>query len=113
MEPMRVSLAAGLWQRIEKELGRETMLRLLWPHLVGAQLAANTRLMAIRGATLVIAAPDRAWIKTLDSFRQMILNVVNRLPGGSSYDSVEFVEDRKSTRLNSSHIQKSRMPSSA
>ena len=28
-------------------------------------------------------------------------------------DSVASVEDRKSTRLNSSHIQKSRMPSSA
>ena len=28
-------------------------------------------------------------------------------------DPAEFEEDRKSTRLNSSHIQKSRMPSSA
>ena len=30
--------------------------------------------------------------------------------GGATMD---FMEDRKSTRLNSSHIQKSRMPSSA
>ena len=28
-------------------------------------------------------------------------------------DELVFLEDRKSTRLNSSHIQKSRMPSSA
>ena len=28
-------------------------------------------------------------------------------------DEVEFLEDRKSTRLNSSHSQQSRMPSSA
>ena len=32
--------------------------------------------------------------------------------GADSLDTVELV-DRKSTRLNSSHIQKSRMPSSA
>ena len=30
-----------------------------------------------------------------------------------SYDEMVIVKDRKSTRLNSSHIQKSRMPSSA
>ena len=34
--------------------------------------------------------------------------------GATSYlDYRDFVQDRKSTRLNSSHIQKSRMPSSA
>ena len=38
----------------------------------------------------------------------------SRTPGGSSSGSAAAVgSDRKSTRLNSSHIQKSRMPSSA
>ena len=32
---------------------------------------------------------------------------------GISYNDMFFKRDRKSTRLNSSHIQKSRMPSSA
>ena len=32
---------------------------------------------------------------------------------GTAGDGVEAIRDRKSTRLNSSHIQKSRMPSSA
>ena len=31
----------------------------------------------------------------------------------AGYSYLEFYTDRKSTRLNSSHIQKSRMPSSA
>ena len=40
-----------------------------------------------------------------------VLQHVSGLPAGK--EQVEFLEDRKSTRLNSSHIQKSRMPSSA
>ena len=35
------------------------------------------------------------------------------LPTGVHFKLIEAVADRKSTRLNSSHIQKSRMPSSA
>ena len=35
------------------------------------------------------------------------------ITGGHIGASLGVVEDRKSTRLNSSHIQKSRMPSSA
>ena len=35
------------------------------------------------------------------------------LPGDYPTDITYFTRDRKSTRLNSSHIQKSRMPSSA
>ena len=42
----------------------------------------------------------------------LIFGVVNHFLL-SSPDHVSQVEDRKSTRLNSSHIQKSRMPSSA
>ena len=34
-------------------------------------------------------------------------------PGRSAHQALKAVRDRKSTRLNSSHIQKSRMPSSA
>ena len=37
----------------------------------------------------------------------------NEPPSGSRYKLTGFTADRKSTRLNSSHIQKSRMPSSA
>ena len=33
--------------------------------------------------------------------------------GEPDFDTPEHIRDRKSTRLNSSHIQKSRMPSSA
>ena len=36
-----------------------------------------------------------------------------KLPGKRGLAALDFPKDRKSTRLNSSHIQKSRMPSSA
>ena len=39
-------------------------------------------------------------------------NAVNRMIG-AEFTGVEFIVDRKSTRLNSSHSAKSRMPSSA
>ena len=41
-----------------------------------------------------------------------LLNIIN-FTHGAQYMMGAFVADRKSTRLNSSHIQKSRMPSSA
>ena len=45
--------------------------------------------------------------------RQRTVHVLGRLGYGPRPGDVEAIEDRKSTRLNSSHIQKSRMPSSA
>ena len=43
---------------------------------------------------------------------RMTHNAQSGHPGGSM-SAADIVTDRKSTRLNSSHIQKSRMPSSA
>lgn len=98
MEALRESLTAGVLKQIEQELGRETMLRLLWPHLVGAQLAANTELKAIRGATLVIGVPDRTWLSSLGSLKTMILDAVNRL-GSETYDAVELIEQPRLAAL--------------
>lgn len=78
-------------KRIEKELGREATLRLLWPYLVGSQLAANTELKAIRGAMLVVGVPDRGWLNSLQSLKEMILQAVNRV-GSGTYDAIELIE---------------------
>ena len=51
--------------------------------------------------------PLEDWLKLLDALRRLMVR------RRYQPDDVERVEDRKSTRLNSSHIQKSRMPSSA
>ena len=45
----------------------------------------------------------------------MLAGIIAKVVAESGFaaDKIEDVVDRKSTRLNSSHIQKSRMPSSA
>jgi len=112
MQRLRESLAAGIVERIEKELGREAMLRLLWPYLVGPQLAANTELQAVRGDTLVVGAPDRGWLQTLGSLNQPILEAVNRL-GRGMYRSIEWVERPHMPAPQPSVRTASRQPQSA
>src|SRR5689334_3501959 len=94
MESLRAPLAAGFLKRIEKELGEEITLGLLWPQVVGSELARNTRLQAIRRGTLIVSVPDREWLKSLGSLEaldRMILDAVGRLGIARKYDAVEFV----------------------
>ena len=79
---------------------------------------------------LLLVVGPLAWRVQLDrredralSTRAYVQSLVDRTLGGESFVTVQVtprgfwttgqVVDRKSTRLNSSHIQKSRMPSSA
>lgn len=93
MESLFKSLAADFLKRIEKELGREVTLRLLWPHVVGPRLAGNTQLKGVRGTMLIVSVPDRSWLSSLESLDKMILNAANRLGGERRYDSIEFLEE--------------------
>lgn len=91
MEFLRASLAAGLLPRIEKELGRENTLRLLWPQVVGPQLALHTELKGSRGTLLLVGVRDRGWIKTLGPLQGTMLDAINRWAGGQ-YKGIEFQE---------------------
>jgi hypothetical protein len=93
MESLRESLAADFLKRIEKELGRENTLRLLWAHVVGPRLAGNTQLKAIHGSTLIVSVPDRSWLNSLVPLEKLILDAVNRLGGERNYDCIEFLEE--------------------
>jgi hypothetical protein len=93
MDSLRGLLASSLLKRIDRELGRETTLKLLWSSIVGDQLAANTQLKHIRGGTLIIAAPDGSWLNSLNSMSHMILHAVNRLGLGQPYDDIQLTAD--------------------
>lgn len=93
MQSFRDSVPQEFLRRIQKELGWEAGLRLLWPAVVGAQLAANTRLKGLRGSKLLIAVPDRTWRGSLAPLQTMILEAVNRFWQQEVGQAIEFVED--------------------
>ena len=65
------------------------------------------RTLALIGTLAVLMPGGTAWSQTAPPFAQL-LRQARDTPRVTALDA-----DRKSTRLNSSHIQKSRMPSSA
>ena len=65
--------------------------------------------MLLKGATLVSdPCPYCKGVRVIKDGQALCVNC-----GREAKDENVTVQDRKSTRLNSSHIQKSRMPSSA
>lgn len=95
MKSFRESLSANFLKNIEREVGREESLRLLWPVVVGRRLANNTRLQRIQNGRLILAVPDRSWRASLGSvdIEKMILDAVNSLWGEPVCHSIEFFED--------------------
>jgi len=95
MQAVRQLLPQGLWKVMEKELGREEALRLLWPAVVGRPLAAQTRLQRIvndgRGGTLVVSVADGEWRRPIASLGKMILDAVHSFWGRPVAERIEFV----------------------
>lgn len=96
MQSIRDFLPAGFWKSMERELGREEALRLLWPAIVGKRLAGNSQLQCLRASHLVVSVPDRVWKGSLESLEEMILSVVNRFWGEPVVRSIEFVTGSRS-----------------
>jgi len=93
MELVRELLPENLWKAMVRQLGREEVLRLLWPALVGSRLASQTRLRQLRGATLLVSVPDPQWTRSLQPLEKMILDAVNRFPGSWRATAIEFVTE--------------------
>jgi predicted nucleic acid-binding Zn ribbon protein len=92
MNSLRDSLPKDFLGRMQKELGREEMLRLLWPMIVGSKMGGSTQLHGIRQNTLRVGVPDRTWKITLRSMENMILERVHRFCGEDVGRAIEFVE---------------------
>ena len=104
--PLAGAFAVEL-ERIEDERGffarsfceKEFAAHGLNSRLVQCNVSFNRRRGSLRG--MHFQAPPKAEAKLV------------RCTAGAIHDVIVDLRDRKSTRLNSSHIQKSRMPSSA
>jgi len=88
---LRELLPFDLWSGLEKKLGREEALRLLWPAIVGGKLAAQTELRKLVGATMIVSVPDVQWQRSMKSFEPMILDAVRRVCGKPMATAVEFM----------------------
>ena len=93
MKSLRDALPDGLLAQMQRELGQEETLRLLWPMVVGASLAASSRLLSIRQNRLRISVPDPTWKRTLISLEQAVLEAVHRVCGEEVGRAIEVVED--------------------
>ena len=92
-------------------------------HLVGNPVAYRVHLFDDQGAEVgrrenltYVDANDKIYIieSNFVTKRNVVRAEIQILPESSQWDYTNGIRpDRKSTRLNSSHIQKSRMPSSA
>ena len=65
----------------QKHLPVEEIVRSVWPHLVGRQIAARSQVFQLYRETLIVHVPDRAWQKQLRRLERQLLARVNRLLG--------------------------------
>jgi len=91
MQSLREFLPAGFCEQMEKELGREEAVKLLWPAMVGSALAAQTKLLSLKGDTLVIEVPEKGWINSVAAFEHQILEASTRFWGKPLAARIEFV----------------------
>jgi hypothetical protein len=95
MQQVRELLPHDLWKTMERKLGREEALRLLWPAVVGQKLAAQIQLRQLRGRTLIVTIPDPELRKPLETMEAMILDSVNRFSPQLSATEIEYVVEQR------------------
>jgi len=95
MELVRELLPENLWKAMVRQLGREEVLRLLWPALVGSRLASQTRLRQLRGATLLVSVPDPQWTRSLQPLEKMILDAKPKTIGGLKVTGLDTTDGFK------------------
>ena len=61
-----------------------------WPYLVGDQLAAATKITALRGSTVVLNVPDLIWRKQLMGMKRPLLQKMNELWGAGKITEIDL-----------------------
>ena len=81
MRPLHTLLPHLLRKQPQKHLPVEEIVRSVWPHLVGRQIAARSQVFQLYRETLIVHVPDRAWQRQLRRLERQLLARVNRLLG--------------------------------
>jgi hypothetical protein len=71
---------------------RLSLLRALWPRIVGTDLASRTALLELRGDTLCVRVGDARWMKVLHGMRRTILSRLAEAAGGLAPRRLGFLE---------------------
>jgi hypothetical protein len=71
---------------------RVALLRAVWPHAVGAELARRTRVLELRGATMRVAVPDAAWRKVLHGMQATLRSRLRARVGALAPTRLSFQE---------------------
>jgi hypothetical protein len=92
--PFAPALPATLAERLfggppERRLA---LLRAVWPHAVGAELARRTRVLELRGGTLRVAVPDAIWRKVLHGMQATLRAQLRARVGALAPSRLAFQE---------------------
>lgn len=102
MQSLREFLPSGFCEQMEKELGREQAVKLLWPAMVGSALAAQARPLSLRGETLFVAVPEKGWLSSMASFERQILAASTRFWGKPIATKIQFVSAENKVEISDS-----------
>jgi hypothetical protein len=87
--------AATGWAKVMREALRrapaEEAVRLAWPIICGAKVAARTRPLVFVGGLLQVEVPDHAWRHQLQELEHRYLSEFAQLLGSGTVECIEFV----------------------
>ena len=93
MRPLHTLLPHLLRKQPQKQLPLEEIVRSVWAHLVGRQIAARSQVFQLHRETLIVHVPDRVWQKQLRRLERQLLTRVNRLLGQRLVTGMDFRVD--------------------
>ena len=93
MRPLHTLLPHLLRKQPQKQLPVEEIVRSVWTHLVGRQIAARSQVFQLYRETLIVHVPDRAWQRQLRRLERQLLARVNRLLGQRLVTGMDFRVD--------------------
>jgi predicted nucleic acid-binding Zn ribbon protein len=64
----------------------------LWPHVVGEEIAANSRPVRLRRSTLIVEVTSDRWARELTRLQPLLVEKTNRYWEAGVIDRMEFQE---------------------